>query len=742
MSSKRKLLIVFLILIFSYLPISARDKYNDDTDYSRLPASEIHKILGEGKARQLEKARQFAASLPKSTPAYDQTEFDVNYYRIGLRVDIPSEIIYGVVTMEAKSNIDGLDSVAIDLYPTMVVDSVYNASGLLGYYHLQTVNVELDRLYDSGETFSVTISYSGHPTGSGLDGFSFDVYNGNPVAASLSEPYAARSWWPCKDRPDDKADSLDIFVTCDTAYYCASNGNLIDTAQNGDGTRTFNYEVRYPITTYLFSVAISKYTVWYDWYHYGDNDSMIIVNHVYPDKYATSLSSYGIAPEAIGIYASLFGEYPFVNEKYGHANFEWSGAMEHQTVSSMGGGNFAFTIPVIVHELSHQWWGDMITCNNWHEIWLNEGFASYCEALYYEALDGVSAYHTYMASMAYTAGGTIYIYDTTNVYNIFSSRVYDKGAWVLHMLRHVVGDSTFFECLQAYYNSVHQYSDATTEDFKNICESVSGMDLDYFFDEWIYGEYYPRYYWSYNSQLDPTDSSYWNYIRIIQTQGTSPLVFTMPIDLVFTSNSGVDTSVIFNDVGDSIYIIKTDDYPVDIEFDPDSWILRYRQQTSWIYSLIPFPLDSGIQLISYLDSVVARGGSNQHYFGLVSGSLPTGLELDTLTGHISGIPYDTGLFEFEVYATDRYSSSADTADYKIYIEEGNAMAGDVNDDDVVNIFDITGLIGYLYLEGSPPPIPVQADPNHDCIINIFDITYLIDFLYLEGPAPQIGCATL
>jgi hypothetical protein len=344
--------------------------------------------------------------------------------------------------------------------------------------------------------------------------------------------------------------------------------------------------------------------------------------------------------------------------------------------------------------------------------------------------------------MAYSSGGTIYVYDTTNVFNIFNSRVYDKGAWVLHMLRHIVGDAVFFDCLHTYYNSSHQYGDATTEDFKNICETVSGTELDYFFDEWIYGEYYPRYYWSYYSELDPADSSHWTYVQIKQTQTTYPQVFTMPIDLIFTFDGSIDTSVISNDVRDGVYIIKTDDDPVDVELDPDSWILRYRNQLSWSYALIPFSLDSGLQLNSYLDSIVAKGGSNQHYFGLVSGSLPTGLELDTLTGHISGFPNDTGLFEFEVYATDRYSSSADTAGYSIYIEASDFLAGDANNDEDVNIFDITGLISYLYLEASPPPIPAQADPNVDCVINIFDVSFLISFLYLEGPPPQLGCATL
>jgi len=742
MSLKTKLLSLFFVLTISVLPLWAIDKYDDDFDYGNLPASELHKIMADAKARQLDRIREANLEASDIPPLHDQTEYDVISYGIEMEIDLDSEIIYGVITMEAKSTIDGLDSISIDFDRGMTVDSVLNGSGFLSYSRIQGVEVVLDQTYNTCETFSVIIGYHGHPTGSGLDGFSFGDHNGNPVAASLSEPWAARSWWPCKDRNDDKADSLDIFITCDTAYYCASNGNLIDTTFNGDGTWTFNYEVSYPITTYLFSVAISKYTVWHDWYYYGDNDSMIIVNHVYPDRYPLSLTSFSVAPEAIGIYAGLFGEYPFVNEKYGHANFEWEGAMEHQTVSSMSGESFGFTIPVIVHELAHQWWGDMITCRNWHEIWLNEGFATYCEALYYEATEGVGSYHTYMQQMTYWIGGTIYVYDTTNVLNIFNSRAYDKGAWVLHMLRHVVGDSVFFDCLQTYYSSVHQYNDATTEDLKNICESVSGMDLDYFFDEWIFDEYFPRYSWSHYSHLDPSDNRYWTYVRIKQTQNVGPSAFAMPVDLVFEYDGYIDTNVIFNDSADQIYIFKTDENPTGVDLDPDYWILRYREETSWVYSLIPFPLDSGVQLGLYHDSVVAKGGSGQHYYGLVSGTLPTGLELDTLTGFISGTPLDTGMFQFEIYATDRYSSSADSADYAIYIEPGNYTAGDVNDDDVVNIFDITDLIGYLYLENDPPPIPVQADPNNDCVLNIFDITYLIDYLYLEGPPPVVGCAIL
>jgi len=553
---------------------------------------------------------------------------------------------------------------------------------------------------------------------------------------------SARTWWPCKDRPDDKADSMDIYVTCDTTLYCASNGTLIDTTFNGDGTWTFYYQERYPITTYLFSLAISNYSVWEDWYYYGDNDSMLIVNHVYPDRYVTSLSSYDITPYAIGVYADLFGEYPFTDEKYGHANFEWGGAMEHQTVSSMNGGSFGFTEPVIVHELAHQWWGDMITLNNWHEIWLNEGFASYCEALYYEVKDGKAAYHDYMNGMFYAYGGTIYIYDTTDVWNIFSSRVYDKGAWVLHQLRHVVGDSVFFECLRTYYNSEFQHDDATTEGFKNICETVSGTELDSFFDQWIYGTYFPKYMWSYRSELDPADGRYWTYFQLRQGQTTPPQTFTMPIDLVFTYASGIDTTVLFNDVNNTIYILKTDEQPTDIQLDPDQWIQRYSYKSNWTYHLIPFPLDTAQQYGLYLDSVVAKGGTDHHTYKITGGALPAGLELDSLTGHISGQPTQSGDFSFDVYAKDQMSSYNETRTFVLTVVENSYIPGDANNGGDVNILDVTHIINYLYRDGSAPTIPAAADPDASCAINLLDVNYLINYLYKGGPAPLPGCVTI
>ncbi|SYZ74119.1 exported hypothetical protein [Candidatus Zixiibacteriota bacterium] len=735
--------VILLILTLTSSPLFAQIPDSGSEPPPGLTPAQLHTIMGQAKAEQVTKFRQ---AMSMATPMlYNQTDYDVNYYRIELKVNVPSQILYGNVSMAAKSLVNGLDTVGVDFDATLTIDSVYLPSGQRLNYSFTgySLTVQLDKTYNLDETFEFTVRYHGTPQTGGFQGFFFTSRNGIPVVTSLSEPYLAHTWWPCKDRSDDKADSLDIFVTCDTALYCASNGTLIDTTRHGDGTWTFNYQVRYPIATYLFSVAMSKYTVFEEWYHYGPSDSMPIVYHVYPDQYATALTNWqGITPYALSVYSGLFGQYPFVREKYGHANFQWGGGMEHQTCTSLSGGWFGFYEPVVVHELSHQWWGDMITCNNWHEIWLNEGFASYCEALYYEVKNGDAAYHSYMTGMDFTGGGSIYIYDTTNVDNIFGNIVYDKAAWVLHMLRHIVGDDTFFNILRDYYSSAYQYKDVTTEQFKNLCESISGKDLDYFFQEWIYGTYRPRYVYTFMSELDPTDNKYWNFLYVEQGQTTPPSVFSMPVDFLFTYGPGdTATQNLFNDSKRTTYIVKTDKAATDITLDPEVWILKAATKSNWTMHIIPFPLDSGEQYQSYEDSIVSRGGSGTNTYSLLSGTFPSGLLLDANTGVIFGTPTNYGTFSFKIKAKDQYSSYADSIDFSMTIAKSPFTAGDADNNGIINILDVAFLINYLYKSGAAPAIMNQADPDRNCTINILDVSYLINYLYKSGPVPLLGCVS-
>jgi len=274
------------------------------------------------------------------------------------------------------------------------------------------------------------------------------------------------------------------------------------------------------------------------------------------------------------IYSDNFGLYPFVSEKYGHSEFGWGGGMEHQTMTSLGG----FSEGLVAHELAHMWFGDMITCANWSNIWMNEGFATYCTGVYYEDKYGASAYWTYMNSQmanARYAVGSIYVRDTSNVGLLFDgSLVYSKGATVLHMLRHVLGDSVFFRSLKAYANDPrYRFGTATTEDFKEVCETVSGTQLDYFFDEWIYGERYPRYVCRWRAQ--PGSSGYDVTLGVSQTTGTTnPAFFTMPIDCQLAAPGWDTTVVLFNSSNDQQFILTTSHKPETVQLDPQNWILR------------------------------------------------------------------------------------------------------------------------------------------------------------------------
>jgi Aminopeptidase N len=231
-----------------------------------------------------------------------------------------------------------------------------------------------------------------------------------------------------------------------------SNGSLVEVRDNGNGTLTYHWAERYPIATYLVSLAVADYVVLTDWFHYSPTDSMVILNYVLPTSLVSAIQPLGFVPSMLQFFSDRYGLYPFIREKYGHAQFGWGGAMEHQTMTSTSN----FTESTLAHELAHHWFGDMITCANWPSLWLNEGFATYSEALWQEWRHGEAVYRADMRDMmpnAKVATGTLYVQDTSTVAKLFAfDRVYAKGAWVLQMLRHVLGDSTFFRTMRAYAN--------------------------------------------------------------------------------------------------------------------------------------------------------------------------------------------------------------------------------------------------------------------------------------------------
>jgi len=248
--------------------------------------------------------------------------------------------------------------------------------------------------------------------------------------------------------------------------------------------------------------------------------------------------------------------------------------MEHQTMTSTGSTSEG----IIAHELAHQWFGDMITLETWPHIWLNEGFATYGEILYREQRYGVTAYQSAIASRmesAITATTSLYVTDTTNMSLLFSNAlVYSKGAVVLHMLRHVVGDSVFFQALKAYASDPRfVYGIATTEDFRAVVESVAGKSLEYFFTQWVYGELYPRYVCTWGSA--PQGNGHLVLAEISQTTGTpNPPFFTMPLDLKIVGLEDDTTIVVFNDLATQTFSVTVPFVPTNVVIDPENWVLN------------------------------------------------------------------------------------------------------------------------------------------------------------------------
>ncbi len=564
-TSRRFAFTVFSLLILvglcSGAPASPISPRSTTATQPRGPG-DISREVAAAKVRFFERMEVMATE-----PTPNQDYYDAKYYFLDLDIDPSTDTVSGTVRMVAEVVTGPLSTVDVDLYTDMTVDGVVKTGGgSLSYTHADDIlTVTLDRAYSTAEEFSFDITYHGTPSAT-AGAFGFDSFDGHDMIWSLSEPFGARSWWPCKDYSHDKADSVDIWVTVPSDLIVASNGTLRDTVVNTT-TKTYKWHEQYPIATYLVSVAIHPYLMITDYYHYSPTDSMLVQHYVFSSHYGSVQTNYAKVPAMITSYAGYFGEYPFIEEKYGQAEFTWGGGMEHQTCTSLWGWDEY----LIVHELAHMWWGDMITCETFNHIWLNEGFAVYSEALWAEDTYGWAAYKQQMEYSKYLGPGTIYVDDLSDWGRIFDPDLtYDKASWILHMLRGIVGDSTFFDIIQTYYGSQYQYGSCTTEEFRDICESVAGRDFDAFFHQWVYEEGFPHYLYTWT--YEPVVEGYEISLTVEQLQQNH--IFTMPIRVTVTTAVGETTLVVEDSLATQPFTLVVDAEPSGVELDRDEWILR------------------------------------------------------------------------------------------------------------------------------------------------------------------------
>jgi hypothetical protein len=520
---------------------------------------DVAPFLAPWKAEGLHRARALATSVSPN-----QAAWDARFYDLDLDIAPATRSLNGTVRVKATVVAGPLTTLELDLVAALTVDAA-TAAGAPAVFSRSgdRVTVTLDRPYASGDWMDVTVTYHGDPTTGGSFGFN-SVENGTLVW-SLSEPYGARTWWPCKDAPEDKADSVTMRVAVPSGLITASNGLRTLATDDGVVARTV-WKERYPIATYLVSVASFPYVVTQDWYRPAPGDSMPIQFYTFPSFVNQVAPLHAKIKTMMGAFASRFGEYPFIAEKYGHAQFLFGGGMEHQTCTSLG----AYSEWVMAHELAHQWWGDMVTCRDFHHIWLNEGLATLSEALWAEAVGGAAAYHEDLSFNQYFGAGSVYVPDATDESRIFDYNLtYNKASWVFHMLRHVLGDATFFAAL-ATYRAQFEYGAATTEQFRDVCEAVSGRDLDAFFQQWVYGEYYPQYRATWTAA--PAGGGWDVTVTLQQIQNWQ--IFQMPVDLRVVTAAGNRDFRVENTTASQVYVLHVDAQPTGVRVDPDRWILR------------------------------------------------------------------------------------------------------------------------------------------------------------------------
>lgn len=526
--------------------------------------------------------------------------YDIKYHRLFLNIDPAQAGMSGQVTtyFEAKSN---LNEVVFDLDDNMIVSSVLQRGNALSFTQNadDELRINLSEVLNQGVLDSLTINYAGNPESSGFGSYEQTTHAGVPIVWTLSEPYGAKAWWPCKQDLIDKADSIDVylntprFTPTNEDYVAVSNGMELSQVIQGDNKVT-RFKHKYPIPAYLIAIAVTNYTVYNDVVP-NNGEPFNIVNYVFPESLATAQASTPITVDIMNFFTDTFEPYPYADEKYGHAQFGWAGGMEHTTVSFMGN----FSRELITHELAHQWFGNKITCGSWQDIWLNEGFATYLYGLVIEEFDGEPAFNTWKQQrnnfVTSQPDGAVYLkpQDTTSINRIFSGRLtYNKGAMVLHMLRKKMGDNQFFQGLRDYLAHPDLAFDyAKTSDFIPIMEAASGQDLTEFFNDWLFNEGHPSFELIWNQPES-------NQIQINLSQSQShPSVdfFEVEVPVRFIGTQGEMLDLALNHSTNNQQFSEIVNFEVtEVIIDPNFDILSRNNSTT--LSITDFDMESQIRL--------------------------------------------------------------------------------------------------------------------------------------------------
>lgn len=495
--------------------------------------------------------------------------YDLKYYRFEWEIDPAVYGIKGTATPYFTVLESGFNVIHFDFSSDLKIDSIMWRGQKLTYSQPAAfqLTINFPASLDKGSMDSISITYQGVPPSGGFGSFIQSSHAGEPSLWTLSEPFGSQDWWPCKNGLDDKIDSIDVIITTADKYRAASNGTLVSEKITSTGQKKFHWKHRYAIAPYLVAISVTNYTAYTDDVLLSDGTVMPMLNYVYPENLVSAKAGTADNVRVLQYFDSLFVDYPFKKEKYGHAQFGWGGGMEHQTMSFVV--NFGWGL--LAHELAHQWFGDYVTCGTWEDIWLNEGFATYLEGLSRERFQSGSDWYNWKSdkvnSIVSNTGGSVKVDDPTNIGRIFSGRLsYNKGSYLLHMLRWKLGDEHFFEGIRSYLQD-KSFDYAVTTELKSHLETTSGQDLDEFFRDWYEGQGYPTYEVVWDQESDRL------LVQLNQTSShPSVSFFEMPVPLKLSGEGkSVTVRPEHNSSGQIFQFIP--DFKVEkVEFDPELWI--------------------------------------------------------------------------------------------------------------------------------------------------------------------------
>lgn len=549
--------------------------------------------------------KQFHNRIQKKTRAGQadnvlMSKYDVHFYFLDLNIERDTTYLSGKVSIGSIVTAATLDTFAFELNSALTIDSIEFQNATIAFTRVAHMTYAvLPTAAVSGDNLSIRISYHGDASvvgGAAIgDGFAHDNSPswGNEVTWSLSQPYSAMEWFPCKQFLQDKADSVWVFITTDASNKAGANGILegIDTGLPNNKSR-YRWKSNYVIDYYLISVAVAKYVDYTIYAHPSalSNDSVKIQNFIYDNPSCLPFFKPRIDSMVMVLeyFSDILGLYPFHEEKYGHCMAPINGGMEHQTMTTIG--NLG-SLRVNAHELFHQWFGDHVTCKTWSDIFINEGFASYGEYLSYDQFRSHTAAQLHMANVhddvLQDPNAKVWFTDTNNVSRIFDGRLtYNKGSAVIHTLRFILGDSLFFRGLRDFQTN-YAWSTASILDLKASLQTSTGVNLDDYFNQWLFGEGSPTYGIEYFSdgfnivvKVDHTTTS------------SNTTLFKGPLELKLISTMG-DTTVKVNITQNSnTFIIPSDKIISTVDVDPNNWLLNA------VSSIMPNPL---LQAVSTQD---------------------------------------------------------------------------------------------------------------------------------------------